>query len=969
MQGAQPRGDAPACPDEESLAEFLAGASSEAEREALERHIDVCERCAATLAMFGGAYVDDTERTQPGLPGDLAPVRGERFAGRYQIRECVGFGAGGTVYAAYDPELERVVALKVLRIGSGGSTRPGNRWTREAKVMARVVHPNVVTFHDVGATGEHVFIATEFVEGGNLERWLAAEPRKWPRVLEVFVDAGRGLAAIHDAGLVHRDFKPHNVMVGSDGRVRVTDFGLARLQPDLDQTGEDLQVDEIDELSASLLGSTLVTRTRTGTLVGTPGYMSPEQWRGQPADARSDQFSFCVALYEALFGQRPFAGRTVAEIATAVCEGEPRSPGLGKVPRWLAQAVMTGLARDPAARFADMHALLDAITERPRRVRRRRATAALVFGFAGVAAVGYAIAGVQGDECRADERRLSSIWGEPARDEIRRALAGAEHDVAAEVETSVDAWVVRWRSAHEQACADDDPGTSDRQHELRLSCLDRRLSELAAAIGVLRDGDANAAANALAVVGTASAPERCIDAATLELVEPQWSSPMSRHLFHEIAPEIDRVEALRVAGRQADALAAAQALVERAEADGDHAVRAQALVALGLVQAAGKDAAAAEITLRAGVWAAEASGDIDAAATGWVELVNVAGVLRENYEEGRNAGERAAAAMHRLRDPSRDLQLASNLATLESVHGHYEQALAQQQEVLARALEVYGETHHQVARVHFNVAAVLSHLGRHEEALEHAKAGLAMHERLYPGAHPVTAEMLNTMGALYLHLGDAASARATLERAHAIAVETLSADALTTATIESNLAQLDMRDERYADAEARYRRVLAIYRNTYGPVHPDVALALHNVASARDEAADPEGAVPLFREALAIRLETSGPEHPSTANTQHNLGRVLVKTGAADEGIALMERALATREAAGVDPFLRASSRWSLARALADRGDTTRSLQLAKEARDLLAGLAPRHAQHRTRIEAWIAEREATGPRASTPRP
>jgi tetratricopeptide (TPR) repeat protein len=687
------------CPSEEALAEFVAGAADEGARASIEGHIDVCARCAATLAMFGGAYDDLTRdpsvsctQTSGASASSPAPgpMKGDRFAGRYLIRECVGFGAGGTVYAAYDPELERVVALKLLRAGpdEAGSTRPGNRWTREAKVMARVVHPNVVTVHDVGATHDHVFIATEFIEGSNLERWLAAETRPWIEVLGLFVDAGRGLVAIHDSGLVHRDFKPHNVMVGHDGRVRVTDFGLARLRPDLDETGEHLEVDADLVLSDGMLAATMATRTRTGTLVGTPGYMSPEQWLGRPADARSDQFSFCVALYEALFGQRPFAGRTAAELSASVCEGQPRMPAQARTPRWLLRAVMRGLARAPDARFVDMHALLDALTESPRRVRRRRATAGLVFGFAGVAVVGYGVASVPIDECRREDRRIAGIWDDASRSAVRDALASAPAGVTQEVESTIVGWIDRWRATHEQVCDENERNelASERQHDLRLVCLDRRVSEMQAAIEVLQDHDA--ADHALAVVGTASDPARCFDVATLETIEPLWSGPLARHLFQEMAPEIDRIEALRAAGRLDDALVAAQAAVARADADGDHAVRAEAHLALGQVLSARRDPTAAEASLRTAVWAAEASGHVDAAATGWIELVNVVGAQKERYAEGRDAGERAGAAVHRLHDPERELQLASNLAVLESMNGHYEEALVLQEQLLARAFEV-----------------------------------------------------------------------------------------------------------------------------------------------------------------------------------------------------------------------------------------------------------------------------------------
>jgi tetratricopeptide (TPR) repeat protein len=414
-------------------------------------------------------------------------------------------------------------------------------------------------------------------------------------------------------------------------------------------------------------------------------------------------------------------------------------------------------------------------------------------------------------------------------------------------------------------------------------------------------------------------------------------------------------------------LLAARAAALRADADGDHAVRAEAHIALGQVLSARKEPAAAEDTLRVGVWAAEASGHVEAAATGWIELVNVFGNQQEHYDEARDAGERAGAAVHRLHDPERELQLASNLAVLESMNGHYDEALVLQEQLLARAFEVYGPDHYQVARMHINMAAVLSHLGRLDEALVHARTGVEKHERLYPGPHPVTADMYNTVGALELQLGHLPEGRAALEQALAIAE--LSGDELTAASINSNLGQLELMEKRYDDARVRYARVIEIYRAVHGPSHPDVALALHNLAGVIDESGDPNGSLPLYEESLAIRLKTNGPDHPGTANTRHNYGRVLARLGRIDEGITEMQQALVVRERANVDPFRRASSHWGIARALEDKGERERALVHARQAADLMRGLAPRHADHLARMEAWIAERESGRPAAPPPTP
>jgi tetratricopeptide (TPR) repeat protein len=946
-----------ACPSEDALARFLSGEASPRERASIERHLDACERCATTFGLYGGTFIDTPEPSvADAVPGP------RRFAARYQIRECVGFGSGGTVYRAYDPELERIVALKVLDPGGGGTTQPAHRWTREAKVMAKVVHPNVVTVHDVGVADDNVFIATEFVEGSTLDQWLSAAPRSWREIVGVFTEAGNGLVAIHDCGLVHRDFKPHNVMVGRDGRVRVTDFGLARIAPELD-TEEELTTGEMS-LNPELLAETVMSRTRTGTVVGTPRYMPPEQWRGRKADARSDQFSFCVALYEAIWGRRPYEGETAVDLAEAVCEGEAAPPPASpRVPRWLSQAVMRGLSRDPDERFPSMRGLLHALTEAPKRARRRMGAAVLGLGFLGVAAVGYGVASLPEDTCRPDVQRFAGVWDDARREAVRASLAAEPLEVIAEVEREIDARVEEWQQASVETCEAmrDTDATAQRHRELQVDCLDRLFVETKAVTGVLAEADPATAAKAVEITRTIGSATKCADTTTLATIEPEYADPLGKQLAHEVAADLTRIEALRIAGRHDDAHELAQALAQRVGEDAELAVRAEVLNALGLVQSARKEPAVAEKTLRDAVWAAEASGHVEAAATAWVELVNVVGIQREHYADGIAAAERADAVVHRLHDTEKKMQLASHRAVLESMNGNYEAALAQHERVLEDAVALYGpDDERNVARVHLNLAAVLSKLGRLDEALDHARTGLRIHDARFPEPHPVAVEMLNSIGALELQRGDDEAARIAFERGVAIAEATLPSDSVARAAIISNLGQLDLRSGRVKEAQARQEEVLRIYRAAHGNAHPDVALALHNLAGIQDRAGEREAAIATYRAALKLRIETVGAEHPGTAGTQHNLGLMLSSgTGPElDEGIELMERALAIREAAALDPFYRATTSFMLARAYAKRGDDRKALERAHAARDHMRSIAPRHPEILDAIDKWLAARE-----------
>jgi len=285
--------------------------------------------------------------------------------GRYRVVERIAAGSMGVVYRAEDRHLGRDVALKVLRLESHRRTRRDEsiaraRFMQEARAMARIEHPNVVPIYGIEAAAEHLVIAMEYVPGQTLAEWLQT-PRTWREIVDVLLDAGEGLAAAHAAGAVHRDFKPHNVLVGSDGRVRVTDFGLALVREEPDEPTEDEEM-----FDAVPSGDPLASLTQTGMSVGTPAYMAPEQHVGRSTDPRSDQYAFCATLYEALYGTRPFRGRDNIELSQAkrrlkLCRPVRGTSGAHKVPAWLAAAVRRGLAPIAAERFASMHELFAAL--------------------------------------------------------------------------------------------------------------------------------------------------------------------------------------------------------------------------------------------------------------------------------------------------------------------------------------------------------------------------------------------------------------------------------------------------------------------------------------------------------------------------------------------------------------------------------------------------------------------------------
>jgi len=324
--------------------------------------------------------------------------------GGFVVTGELGAGGMGVVYAAHDPELDRRVALKVLR-AAAATDEERMRMLREGQAMARVTHPNVITVYEVGVEGSLVFLAQELLDAGTLGKWLEKRRRSQPEIIDKFIAAGRGLAAAHKAGLVHRDFKPDNVLLGKDGRVRVSDFGLARaLGPGEDDLPAATRAN-MARAQLELSRSPMSPLTRTGAVLGTPMFMAPEQHNGERADERSDQFAFSVALYRALYGAWPFEGKTAVALADAVIAGRLQKPPSGaKVPAWLRKIVVRGLATDPAARYPSMDAMLAELAKAPANKLRK-----IVVPVVAIALVGGAVVGGYALRTRDDERQQTHL--------------------------------------------------------------------------------------------------------------------------------------------------------------------------------------------------------------------------------------------------------------------------------------------------------------------------------------------------------------------------------------------------------------------------------------------------------------------------------------------------------------------------------------------------------------------------------
>ncbi|RYE86117.1 MAG: serine/threonine protein kinase, partial [Myxococcales bacterium] len=448
--------------------------------------------------------------------------------GRFVLLSRLGAGGMGVVYVAYDEHLDRKVAVKMLHSRRHAGVEEARRvLLREAQALGRLSHPNVVTVHEVGVHEGRVFLAMEFVAGSTLRSWQQERPRTVEETLRVYRQAGAGLVAAHACGLVHRDFKPENVMVSDDGRVRVLDFGLARFAPSAPGAADE------SEPPASQ------------PQAGTPAYMAPEQHAGQGVDARTDQFAFCVALYEALYGERPFEGSSLTELRAQVCAGQVRATRRARGPRWVQAALRRGLQPDPGHRWPSMQALLEALGAHPlARWRRRAAAAVAVLGAVGLLAVGRWAAR---PSCDGAAAKLGEVWGPAQREAVRRTVSGAGGGQGAFVwerlDTALGQYHRTWSASHTRTCLEHRRGElSSGLLDASMSCLEQRRGELQALVGVLsgRSGPV-ALEQVLPSVQTLDRVELCSDRSWLG---SRIAPPDGR-----VAPDVERLRARLVEGK------------------------------------------------------------------------------------------------------------------------------------------------------------------------------------------------------------------------------------------------------------------------------------------------------------------------------------------------------------------------------------------------------------------------------------
>jgi tetratricopeptide (TPR) repeat protein/predicted Ser/Thr protein kinase len=765
------------------------------------------------------------------------------MVGRYVLLECVGEGGMGVVHRAYDPALDRRVAVKLLHVSSRHDARRAMRLQREARAVAQISHPNVVSVHDVSTAGDDVFIAMEFIDGPTLGTWLE-KPRSLDEILAVFEQAAEGLSAAHEQGVVHRDFKPDNIFVAG-GRVVVADFGLAR-------TSSDGDTPDVDERPASWD----VALTRPGAVAGTPGYMAPEQLRGAPASARADQFAFCVVLWEALYGAPPFPYGDRHEELRAIERGPsvPAQPR-HRVPRWLDRVLRQGVSFDPERRFVSLRALLGALREGRRR-RRQLVLASAALTAALLVGSGFALVHDRVELCPRADGQLRGIWDDRMSATVAQSLSRAGAPLAVEsaaiVRSRLDGYAQAWLAAQQDACA-----ATNIRHEqsgaaldLRMNCLRRRRLELGAFVaqlaGVSSLADTQRAVTALEeLVPVAS----CADAAALASGYPPITDPAVRRSADKLERELAAARATFALGRYEPARQRLEQSLPAVRQLGYAPLLVDFLVERGRVLRELADFKAMRPALEEAALLAGRAGRDDALVTAQSGLVYLKGLGEDQAAQALDMLPLIRPVAERLPEGSQErFELGITEARVGLLLANGDQGLSAIERVV-RALPA-AELGRRAVALQLE-ARILQTLGRLDAALPVAEEAVATTRRAFGSQHPNVGIAMTQLGDALLEAGKKEAACSRLEEA------------------------------------------IAILRLTQGDSHRSIARAKYILAGALSRMGGHERALTLLAEARDAYVHELGEQSTAVRSMEQQRGNVLLLMGRPHEALEVYEDVLA----------------------------------------------------------------------------
>ncbi len=872
------------------------------------------------------------EVPEPSLPenqrksGPLPTGMHERSKlGRFDILDILGQGGMGVVVAAYDPQLDRKVAIKVLRThGLTGRRRvkEAERLQREARAMAQLSHPHVVTVYDAGEIDDRVYIAMEYVAGQTLRSWQVE--RSADEIIEAYTKAGSGLAAGHQAGLVHRDFKPDNVLVGFDGRIRVIDFGLARPTRTGDTTptpGRDT-----DELSSSSPSGGMSTSglharlTTVGALFGTPLYMAPEQHKKIELDARADQFAFCIALYEALYGTHPFPTESYITLAAAVIEGKVTPPPeRADVPRRVVDAILRGLRPDPDDRFPSMVALLEEL--QPPAPRKRRVWAWTAGAALGAVAITLGAVWLLGgraaaDPCAPDPERFAGIWDPAVEGDVTAALLASHRaharDTAQRVKTDLDRYIADWRKHRASVCraTEVDHTQSESLFDLRMECLTHRLDDLSALTHLLRTTDPAIADHAVSATHALPDSRACVDMKSASI-------PASRVQSAQLAPlraARATLEANVETQHYANAMALGRDLLARAKRIGYEPFIAEIEFRLGQAEAGAGHAREADRLLQHVLELASRNKLDQLFANVWLTRIAVVGTQRPDEALGfepivRMAIDRAGGG------PKMLAALEYYLASVSILKSDYTTAIKRYE----RAIELR-TADDKVDRADVVIGKVI---------------GNDTTDSPNTNNDTTFAEAYNGLGGAYLRAGNVVEAKRAFEKAIEIDRRTLGPSHPTTARNVSSLGALAQAMGHWDEATKYHKEALAVLEPILGANHEQVGMLYYSLAISANGREDFKAALPYYQRSLAI-FEHISPNHTYVALSLVGTADCYEELGEPAKGVVDGERALAMlTKSKTKDRVQLAMAQFILAKALwAANDDRPRARRLATRARE-----------------------------------
>ncbi len=937
--------------DEDTLSQLAGGTLDPGRAAAAADHLALCKVCVArhealSAILFSKTFAAPISNTpapkgqppptNPDSPDARAMATGVRLLhkgtslGRYVLLEKLGAGGMGEVFAAYDPQLDRKVALKLLRAGTLSADEGKARLVREAQAMARLQHPNVAAVHDVGTFDERVFVAMEFIEGETLSEWLRGQ-REWKDVVRLFVQCGNGLSAAHRAGIVHRDFKPDNVLIGSDGRPRVVDFGLARQSQSQSHTPPTRPM--TDAPMDVALSSPI---TRDGAVMGTPGYMAPEQLAGQATDARTDQFAFSVALYEALYGKRPFGGTTLKAHAAEIAAGKLAAvPANSPVPAYVHDTVLRGLSADPAKRFESIDALLTKL--RPKRVAtagKRFIAALVVMTVIGLVAVGYGVfASRKLQVCSGSDKKLAGIWDDPTKQRLKATFLATNAPFVVDawrvVESSLDTYTRAWILAAGEACEAARLRKTDTEedYQLKLRCLDERVQHLKSITRRLESADRTVVTNSVTLVKGLDPVEICLNAAALS-AHAHPNNEKGHEKEEALSQALLEARTLHDSGKYAKGIEQLRAALKDAEG-APAGPLAEAKLLLGRLQARAGLAKDAEATLLSAAVSAQSAGEASLAARAFSRLAMVVGSMSNRFDDARTWQQLAvAAAMRVASDKEIEAELCSNAGLVALAENEPKRAYEEFQNALTLQEERLGEDNPEVARTLNNLGIALARLRKYKEASETYKRSYQLQAKYLGMEHPDTAATMHNLGVMQKRDGQLSDALVNFERALAVRQSTLGEEHPDTATTYLSLANLQIKLESPDAALENLNKALAIRKKVYGSSHPQVAavyddlaafylarrsgrealenaqaaLAISSTAAAHDKAGTAyvllgqwDKAQAELMKALAARQEKFGPEDPEVASALNSLGDLYLAQNKPAQALTYFDKALQLR--------------------------------------------------------------------------